>query len=175
VAFLLAAAAQRAHLGSYGIKVGPVEIPELVLTKDDAAAAADRIGRSDVGGAGIAALSVLRWWTEEPSPNADVRASFLYQRSAVEAAAREFVRLNRQPTGQADLLDVNDIIRWLSDFLRDGDFIDGLSRIIALGDRIRAGAVVEPDAEVALRAAFSDAIRRMAVLVAETEAAQAPT
>lgn len=169
VAFLVAAAVQRVYVGRFGVKLGPLEVPELVITPAETSAAADRIGLPDVVPSRNVA-NAAAWWTEPPPPTADPQDSFLYQTTALESGLRQVARKLRG--GDEPLVKINDVLRLLSDHVRtiaadreaEISAMDGIARLVAIGDRIRRGATVAPEAEVALRSAFVAAITRLAAL-----------
>jgi len=157
--FLAGAAAQRIYLGHYGLKIGQLEldpIPE--VTTEAAKAAADLIRVQDVPqrvNAGIT-QAAPRWWVDPPKDEADARATLILAGIALEAGVRELAL-------RADLTDYPQFSPTVAGLVGQKRFAkgfgDGLVTLVALRDRLIAGAQLGEGAELALKGAYGHAVR----------------
>lgn len=148
-AFAAGALVQRVMLGEYGITVGPVSLPTLpVIEEDTAAEAVEQIRESPE----IAAL--LRPGPRGPQPFPqfqsveDDRLALLSIRIELE----EKLRALAQEVG----VDRDVSLRRLPNRLAQTGVIEytaaeGLRKLVDIGDRIAAGAAVEPNAAEKIR------------------------
>jgi hypothetical protein len=151
-AFAAGAFIQRILLGEYGITVGPISVPELTPVEEPAAAkAVDLITESPEISA-ILDTYISGFRGPQPSPQftyvEDSRLALLSIRTELEQRLRELalavgidrdIALSRLPT------------RLMFAGTIDEKVASGLRQLIEIGDRIAAGAQVEPDAEAKLR------------------------
>ena len=170
-AFLGAAVAQRVVLGFYGLKIGPLEVPELPpVTAAELRQAVDVIGYPPALSP-LLEPSVARG--PQPFPQFMLIEGDREQLASVRVEVEEWLRRLAQEVGIDEELALDKILRRL---MARGvvtlEARSGLLEFLKLGDRILAGARVEPQAAAAIREQALSVIYALMELTARARQAE---
>ena len=161
--FLAGLAAQRIYVGSYGIKLGSLEVAELgAVTAREAESAQTAITKHEVppptDPQRMAFAGDSGWWASDPDPKASDAATIAYQDVRLQLLVRHVAKAKYtlEETSYDTL-----VSRLVKERAFSAEFGVGLLSLRDLAVRVAAGAPFDTKVGILLLASFRHAVRAM--------------